>query len=141
MRFPHGMSGMSMLVLIVEDNTVCGEVTAAYFRHRGARTVIAADGAEGLKIAHRDRPNAVVLDIALPRMDGVAFLEALRGDATLGSTSVVVATAVTDERVGRRVRELGVAGYLVKGYCSLNEVFELVAEGVRRGAPAGPIST
>jgi len=125
-----------MLVLIVEDNRVCGEVTAAYFRHRGARAVIARDGAEALQITRRDRPDALVLDIAMPKMDGVAFLDALRADATVASTPVVVSTAVTDEKISRRVAELGAVGYLVKGHCSLHQVFELVATHVRRGARA-----
>jgi DNA-binding response OmpR family regulator len=127
---------MSKLVLIVEDNRVCGEAMAAYFRHRGARAVIARDGAEALQITRRDLPDALVLDITLPEMDGVTFLEALRADATLASTPVVVATAVTDEKVSRRVAELGAVGYLVKGNCSLQQVFELVATHARAGVPA-----
>ena len=125
-----------MLVLIVEDNRVCADVTAAYFRHRGAAAVIARDGAEALRVTRRDRPDAVVLDIAMPEMDGVAFLEALRADAALASTPVVVATAVTDEHVSRRVAALGAVGYLVKGHCSLQQVFERVMTHVRGGARA-----
>jgi CheY-like chemotaxis protein len=127
---------MSMLVLIVEDNRVCADVMAAYFRHRGARAVIARDGAEALQVTRRRRPDAVVLDIAMPEVDGVAFLEALRADAALASTPVVVATAVTDETVSRRVAELGAAAYLVKGHCSLRQVFELVTSHARAGARA-----
>jgi CheY-like chemotaxis protein len=120
-----------MLVLIVDDNRICADVMAAYFRHRGARTVIARDGAVALRMARCDPPDAVVLDIAMPEVDGVQFLEALRADAALASTPVVVSTAVTDEGITRRIAELGVVGHLVKGHSSLQEIFDLVAAHVR----------
>jgi DNA-binding response OmpR family regulator len=120
-----------MLLLIVEDDRVCADVMAAYFRHRGACVVVARDGAEGLRIARRDRPDAVVLDVAMPRVDGIRFLEALRADPALMSTPVVVSTAVTDEGIMRRVAELGVVAYLIKGHCSLEEVFARVTAQVR----------
>ena len=119
-----------MLVLIVEDNRVCADVTAAYFRHRGARVEIARDGADGLRMARRDRPDAVVLDVAMPGVDGVQFLEALRADPELTSMPVVVSTAVTDEGIMRRIGELGVVAHLIKGHCSLQDVFARVTAHV-----------
>jgi hypothetical protein len=50
--------------------------------------------------------------------------------ATLASMPVVVSTAVTDEGITRRIGELGAIGHLVKGHCSLQEVFDRVASHV-----------
>jgi CheY-like chemotaxis protein len=70
---------------------------------------------EGLEAIQRERPDAVVLDVAMPRMDGVNFLEALPRDAVVGGTPVVVTTAVTDQTITDRMVALGVSGTRARG--------------------------
>lgn len=78
----------------------------------------AKDGVEALEVLRGDTmPRArrlVILDLRLPRMDGLEFLRALRADASIASTPVVIITTSTQEEERREAHRLNVAGYFVK---------------------------
>jgi two-component system chemotaxis response regulator CheY len=85
-------------VLIVEDDEDTRVILAQLLEHHGWEPHVASDGIEGLDALHRCRPSLIVLDIALPRMDGVAFRDAQRrlADHRLASVPVVVVSALSD---------------------------------------------
>jgi CheY-like chemotaxis protein len=84
---------------------------ALYLEGAGYRTVLARDGLQGLELARRVHPSAIVLDIVLPRLDGWDLLSRLKADgATAGCPVVIV--SVLDQR-GKGFA-LGAADYLVK---------------------------
>jgi len=85
-------------VLIVEDDEDTRVILAQLLEHHGWEPHVATDGIEGLDALRRCRPSLIVLDIALPRMDGVAFRDAQRrlADQRLASVPVVVVSALTD---------------------------------------------
>jgi signal transduction histidine kinase/CheY-like chemotaxis protein len=98
-------------VLIVEDDPHSAELLVLYLEGAGYRTAVARDGADGLELARRLRPRAIVLDILLPRVDGWDLLTRLKGDP-LTAASPVVVVSMLDER-GKGFA-LGAAEYLVK---------------------------
>ena len=74
----------------------------------------AANGAEGLQVARRDRPDIILMDISMPVMDGLAATRHLKGDPDLRTIPVVALTAhamPTDEQMAR---EAGCDGYISK---------------------------
>lgn len=85
-------------VLIVEDDEDTRVILAQLLEHHGWEPHVASDGIEGLDALHRCRPSLIVLDIGLPRMDGVAFREAQRrlADHRLASVPIVVVSALGD---------------------------------------------
>lgn len=85
-------------VLIVEDDEDTRVILAQLLEHHGWEPHVAADGIEGLAALHRCRPAMIVLDIALPRMDGIAFRDAQRRlpDQRLATVPVVVVSALQD---------------------------------------------
>jgi CheY-like chemotaxis protein len=86
---------MSWQVLIVEDEEDIREGLASVLSARGYRTMTACNGNEALDLVRRRglRPSVVVLDLAMPVMDGVGFLESQADDPFLASVPVVVVTA------------------------------------------------
>ena len=89
-------------LLIVEDDAALSELLAVVAGRQGWQTTIARDGLEGLAAIKRVRPTTVVLDLMMPRMDGFAFLEELRREASTKDLPVVVLTNKEldgDERV------------------------------------------
>lgn len=78
----------------------------------------AKDGVEALEVLRGDEmPRArrlVILDLRLPRMNGLEFLRALRSDVAIASTPVVIITTSTREEERREAHRLNVAGYFVK---------------------------
>jgi CheY-like chemotaxis protein len=86
---------MSWHVLIVEDEEDIREGLASVLSARGYRTMTASNGNEALDLVRRRglRPSVVVLDLAMPVMDGEEFLASQAGDPMLASVPVVVLTA------------------------------------------------
>jgi signal transduction histidine kinase len=98
-------------VLVVEDDPRSAELLELYLEGAGYRVVHARDGAEGIDLARRLRPRAVVLDVLLPRVDGWELLARLKSDPATAACPVVV-VSMLDER-GKGLA-LGAAEYLVK---------------------------
>jgi CheY-like chemotaxis protein len=98
-------------VLVVEDDPHSAELLTLYLEGAGYRVALARDGAEGLELARRLRPRAVVLDILLPRVDGWDLLARLKADPATADSPVVV-VSMLDER-GKGLA-LGAVEYLVK---------------------------
>lgn len=89
---------------------------------KGHTLVGATNGKEGLAAVKARVPDLVLLDLAMPEMDGVAFLENLRANPAHRSVPVIVLTAVGDHRLVRRVAQLGVRSYLLKSKFSWDEL-------------------
>jgi CheY-like chemotaxis protein len=113
------MRGQPPSVLLVDDDVVdVTNVRRAFERGALANPLrIARDGIEALDILRGDPAptgELVLLDLNLPRMNGIELLRELRADAALCTTPVIVLTTSADERDLRAAYELGVAGYFVK---------------------------
>lgn len=108
-----------MDLLVVDDDevdqlTVARGLIAAALPVNVSR---ARDGVEALDMLRAEPARAglvVLLDLNLPRMNGLEFLRALRADAALANTVVVVLTTSTDPRDRREAHALNVAGYFAK---------------------------
>ena len=77
-------------VLIIEDDRAVAATYRHKFKEAGFRVEVAPDGVEGVKLVSTLRPDAVVLDLLMPRMDGIEVLKFIRGHAELSGTPVVV---------------------------------------------------
>ena len=119
-------------ILLVEDDQVdVMNVKRAFEKNRITNPLfVAGDGIEGLQMLRDgtvtgDR-RLVLLDLNMPRMNGIEFLRELRRDADLQHTPVVVLTTSNDERDKIEAYNLNVAGYLLKPVTFINFV-ELMA--------------
>jgi CheY-like chemotaxis protein len=112
-EFVNGGSA-DQLVLIVEDDDDTRRLLAEWLQQEGYQVVEARDGREGLTALVGYRPNIVVLDLRMPRMDGVQFRRAQRclHDHLLARVPVVVVSGLDD--ADRQAAELGVTGVLRK---------------------------
>ncbi|HEX6037892.1 response regulator [Longimicrobium sp.] len=133
--------GVMMNILLVEDDEVdVMNVQRAFRKHNIANPLfLAGNGVEALEMLRRgDVPaerRLVLLDLNMPRMNGIEFLRELRADPELRSTSVVVLTTSNDERDRVEAYNLNVAGYILKpvtfqNFCdamlTLNKYWSLV---------------
>lgn len=114
-------------ILIVDDDALFRRPVATRLRGAGYRTIEAADGARGLELAHRNRPDLVLLDLAMRPGNGVDFLRALRTNDSLRHVPVVVVTAATDDVLLEAAGDVGVEGYLIKTSFTLDDLSSLVA--------------
>jgi len=120
-------------ILLVEDDQVdVMNVKRAFDRNRISNPLfVAGDGVEGLEMLRSgnipDERRLVLLDLNMPRMNGIEFLRELRADKDLHLTPVVVLTTSDDERDKIDAYNLNVAGYLLKPVTFVNFVETMAA--------------
>ncbi|WP_019875457.1 response regulator transcription factor [Sporichthya polymorpha] len=125
--------GSPVRVLVVDDEQSLSELLQMALRYEGWEIRTAANGSDALRVAREFRPDAVVLDIMLPDMDGLTVLHKLRAEA---DTPVLFLTA--KDAVADRVAGLTAGGddYVTKPF-SLEEVVARLRSLVRRSLAAG----
>ena len=125
-------------ILVVDDEPIVRDVLGRYLEREGFEVETADDGEAALGTAGRFRPDLVLLDLMLPKVDGLEVFRRL-GEAGSGSSAVIMLTAKGEE-VDRVVGlELGADDYVVKPF-SPREVVARVRAVLRRAASAPPIA-
>jgi two-component system response regulator MprA len=127
-----------MRILVVDDDAAVRDSLARTLRFEGYRVDTARDGLEALDAARADEPDAMILDVSMPRMDGLQACRRLRGEGVL----VPVLMLTARDSVGDRVAGLdaGADDYLVKPF-ALQELLARIRALLRRSllsAPAPP---
>jgi two-component system chemotaxis response regulator CheY len=109
---------MSMTVLTVDDSRTMREMLRLALADAGFRVVQAEDGIHGLEVlqAESERPQVIVTDINMPRMDGFGFIEEVRGDARYRGIPILVLTTESDAEKKNRARMAGATGWIVKPF-------------------------
>ena len=117
-------------ILIVEDEEAFLRPLRAKLTAEGFAVLAAHDGAEGLELARQEKPDMILLDLKMPRMDGMTMLRALRETETGKAVPVLILTvlSINDDTRIRDVAELTPIYYLEKGETPLTEVIEKIRE-------------
>jgi diguanylate cyclase (GGDEF)-like protein len=102
-------------VLVVDDIAINRQRIVTLVTDRGHRALEAADGAEALALARKERPDLVICDILMPTMDGYEFVRQLRREPAIANTEVIFYSANYREQQARNLaRACGVARVLIK---------------------------
>jgi DNA-binding response OmpR family regulator len=103
---------MAGRVLVVDDDPGTVELLQEFLEGKGYEVFTAGNGAWALRKVKEERPHLVLLDVMMPKMDGLEVLRQIREiDQTIG---VIMVTGVNEEAVGRKAVELGAFDYIVK---------------------------
>jgi CheY-like chemotaxis protein len=104
-------------VLVIDDSALIRQAAQlALGRLGGLRVLTAESGEQGLQVALAERPDAILLDVLMPDMDGVEVAERLLATPETGSRPIVFLTASDSEQELERLRRLPVAGMLAKPF-------------------------
>ncbi|MDB5303511.1 MAG: response regulator transcription factor [Phycisphaerales bacterium] len=120
-------------ILVIDDMAIFRDPIAASLRMAGYETCCAADGREGLSMLKSQRPDLVLLDVAMPVMDGLTFLKSMRRESQVATTPVIILTAMADKKCVMEAAGLGVRDYLLKSRFSLKELLERVGKRLAGG--------
>ncbi len=103
-----------MKVLLVDDAKTLPTLVQIYLVGWGLEFVVARDGAEGLAKAKAEKPDLVISDVRMPRMDGFELCSAMRADRGLFKVPVVLLTSLEDEESQRKGKIAGASAFLHK---------------------------
>jgi two-component system, response regulator len=101
-------------VLLVEDDPSVAQMYKLKLELDGYRVDVASDGVMALEMAHSIVPDIIFLDIRLPRLDGIAVLEALRSDPETEPLPVVILSNFSEKELVERGARLGALDHLIK---------------------------
>ncbi|MDO8505001.1 MAG: response regulator [bacterium] len=120
-------------ILIVEDDSFLAGIYAGKFESEGFKVSLATDGELGLKLAKKELPNIILLDVLLPKLDGFEVLEKLKANATTRVIPVVLLTNLGQKEDVERGFALGAADYLIKAHFMPAETIEKVKKVLAAG--------
>ena len=111
-------------ILLLEDDVTFRDLVAAALKRSGYEVTCAGDGQAGWDTLDKAQPDLILLDMAMPRMDGLSFLRRLRSQEKFSAVSVLVVSA--NSSAASNAVGLGAQGYLLKSRFSMPELLETV---------------
>lgn len=102
------------VVLLAEDSEDARHVLSLELRHRGCRVITAADGQEALERALTARPDLILMDLHMPRLDGLAATAQIRAHGELEAVPIIAVTAFDTYGIRQAALEAGCQEYLLK---------------------------
>jgi DNA-binding response OmpR family regulator len=109
-----------MNILIVEDSRFLRLANERALTKAGHNVISASDGAEGLRLATERRPDLVILDMLLPKVSGPEVLRAIRANAEIGKTPVMVLTSLPQANENKLLKE-GATAYFEKSLLTIDK--------------------
>ncbi|MFA5052284.1 MAG: response regulator [Patescibacteria group bacterium] len=113
-------------ILLVEDDKMLADMYITKFSKEGLKVIRAEDGAAGLEIAKKEKPDLVLLDIIMPKLDGFAVLKELKSDPQMGNTHILLLTNLGQSEDVEKGRQLGADDYFIKANHTPAEIVEKV---------------
>jgi CheY-like chemotaxis protein len=102
------------LILVVDDSADNVAVLSLDLQQEGYRVVTATNGEEAVSVAEYTLPNLILMDISMPRLDGLGATRRIRENDALRNIPVIAVTAFGTEGFQRAAYDVGVSGYLTK---------------------------
>jgi CheY-like chemotaxis protein len=107
-------SAKKFLILVVDDSADNVAILSLDLQQQGYRVVTATDGDEAISVASTTRPHLILMDISMPRLDGLGATRKIRETEGLRDVPVIAVTAFGTEGFQRAAYDVGVSGYLTK---------------------------
>ena len=117
---------MPCTILVVDDHAVTREPLAKLLRYEGFEARCAANGVEALSSIAESTPDLILLDVVMPKMNGVDFLQNLRDDSRWRAIPVIALTGSMEPNLFGRLEKLGVAEVMTKARFTVEELIDRV---------------
>lgn len=115
-------------ILLIEDEPAISRAMQDKLISEGFKVITAQNGEDGLAAAVKDHPDLILLDVIMPKMDGMTMLTKLRTDAWGKTAKVIFLTNLSEMEAVQKSTELGVFDYIVKSDWKLSDVVKKVRE-------------
>ena len=119
-------------ILLAEDDRILRKAGEATLKKRGYAVIAAVDGEDALAKAREHKPDLILLDVIMPKMQGFEVLASLKSDAATRDIPVIMLSNLQDESDVRKATEGGALDYLVKSNVPLDVLAARIAEALAR---------
>ncbi|MCX6796621.1 MAG: response regulator [Candidatus Falkowbacteria bacterium] len=119
-------------ILLIEDDPFLSSMYSAKFEMENFAVSAAEDGEKGLKMAYSVKPDIILLDILMPKMNGFEVLEKLKANKETESIPVILLTNLNQKDEIERGMSLGADDYLIKAHFMPSEVVDKIKKIIAR---------
>lgn len=121
----------SKKILLVDDDPLILRMYQVNFVHNGYEVITAPDGEGAIISAKKDKPDIILLDLMMPKMNGVETLKILKNDADTKNIPVIILTNLADSQDDmKKSKEMGALDYLVKSETTLQMLTEKIEKAL-----------
>jgi two-component system alkaline phosphatase synthesis response regulator PhoP len=107
---------MPYKILVVDDEPTLVRLMEFILSKQGHQMIVAVNGEDGLDKARNDRPDLILLDIMMPRLDGYEVAARIRADKEISTTPIIMLSAKAQDEDVRKGLEVGVDEYITKPF-------------------------
>lgn len=122
------MADTKAQILIVEDDPLMARLYSKVFTIEGYEVAMAVDGEEGLSCVHKSIPTVILLDVMMPKMNGLELLEKLKADPATKKIPVIMLTNLAGQADAEKAITLGAVKYIVKSEYEPKQIVNMVKE-------------
>lgn len=122
---------MKAKVLVVEDETILSDAYEAILESKGYKVKIAEDGDVGLEEVDKFKPDLILLDLRMPKVSGLEFLEEFYKDETKPKAKVIVFSNLDSQSEIDQAYQLGADRYMLKAWASPKELIQIVEDTLK----------
>jgi len=115
-------------VLIIEDDSYISDMYRIKLESENFEVVVAEDGVVGIKQLEKYRPDVILLDVVMPKVDGFSVLKSIKSTDEIKDIPVIMLTNLGQKDNVERGFELGASGYIIKAHFTPSEVVKKVKE-------------
>lgn len=115
---------MHKRILVVDDDRFFAKTLMAALPEGKYKLESAEDGEEGLQKVRSNKPDLIILDVLMPKMDGQTFLKTVKADKDLGHIPVLISSNIASLKKISDMMTLGAAGYIIKSDESLESIVQ-----------------
>lgn len=119
---------MAKVLLIIEDDPLMVRMYQKIFKFEGFEVDTAFDGEEGIEKVRKIKPTAVLLDIMMPKMNGIQVLEKIKSDPDIKKTPVIMLTNLAGQQDAEAALEKGAVRYIIKSEHDPKDIVRMVKE-------------
>ena len=120
-------------IVVADDDRMFRKAAETTLRRQGYAVTTASDGEEALQLIRAERPDIIVLDLIMPKLQGFDVLQVLKQDSLTAAIPVIVLSSLTQEQDKQEALDLGAVAYFNKATCSLGELVKQVETTLTKG--------
>lgn len=118
-------------ILLIEDDSLIVKIYTTRLKADGYEIVSAEDGEKGLEVAQQEKPDLILLDVMMPKVDGFTVIQTLRADEQFKNTPIIMYSNLAQEAESKRAIEVGATEFITKANISPTELVNKIKSYVK----------